>query len=111
MSESIYSDPAAPERGGVRVSTPPEPDAQAASPAAIPKIASRWWLIVLCIALGIVAAFVYFAMAVKTYTARCVLSAEIEHGTVAGDVAPDDFLFQQRDLIQSVPVRAAAATT
>ena len=65
----------------------------------------------ICVAIGIVVAFVYFALAPKLYTARSVLSAEIEGGAVAGNVAPDEFLFQQRDLIQSPPVRAAAATT
>ena len=117
MSESIYPDPVAPNRGGVRVSAPPAPedgpaalDVTGTSPGLLPKIIGRWWLVAICIALGIVAGFVYFALTPKTYTARCVIAAEIERGTVAGDVVPDDFLFQQRDLIQSVPVRAAAAT-
>jgi uncharacterized protein involved in exopolysaccharide biosynthesis len=108
MSESIYSDPVAPQRGGVRISATGD---SAARPERPSKIVSRWWLIVICVAIGIVVSFVYFALAPKVYTARSVLSAEIEGGAVAGNVAPDEFLFQQRDLIQSPPVRAAAATT
>ena len=116
MSESIYSDPAAPQRGGVRVSGPSDPtaaaDAAVQRPDMIMKIIGRWWLIALCVALGVAGAFAYFATSTKTYTARCVLSAEMERGgTAAGDVAPDEFLFQQRELIKSTPVLAGAATT
>src|SRR5918995_320857 len=66
MSESIYTDPAAPERGGVRFSDAP------ATPVTSPGAGGA--------------------------------------GTPAGDVAPDDFLFAQRDVIRSTPVLAAAAT-
>jgi uncharacterized protein involved in exopolysaccharide biosynthesis len=113
MSESIYTDPAAPERGGVRVS-----DSRASvveSPGFIEKVVRRWWLVAVCIGLGVVGAFAFFAASTKVYTARCVLMAELPPGaggaaTPAGDVAPDDFLFAQRDVIRSTPVLAAAAT-
>ncbi|MEA2736564.1 MAG: hypothetical protein QOE14_3015 [Humisphaera sp.] len=75
------------------------------------KIAGRWWLVAICLAIGIVASLIYLVTAPKVYTATCVLSAELDHtGTPAGDVAPDDFLYQQRDLIKSAPVLASAAT-
>ncbi len=109
MSESIYSDPAAPQRGGVRVSGSAETHAR---PDLLVKVVGRWWLVAVCVGLGVAAAFAYFATSTKVYTSRCVLSAELERGgTAAGDVAPDEFLFQQRDLIKSTPVLAGAATT
>ena len=108
MTESIYSDPAAPPRGGVRFSAPAD---SAPREPLVSKVARRWWLAAICVALAIAAAFAYLAVATKTYTSRSVLVAEIERGTAAGDVAPDDFLFRQRDLINSPPVLAAAATS
>lgn len=109
MTESIYSDPAAPERGGVRVSEP----ADSAAPRAgiVARIASRWWLIAIAVAIAVVASLIYLGTATKIYTAQSVIAAEIERGTAAGDIAPDDFLFRQRDLIQSPPVVASAATS
>jgi uncharacterized protein involved in exopolysaccharide biosynthesis len=113
MSESIYSDPAAPARGGVRFSDPATSVAD--SPSLIEKVVRRWWLVAVCIGLGVVGSFAYLATSTKVYTARCVLTAELPPGTggaatPAGAVAPDDFLFAQRDLIKSPPVLSAAAT-
>jgi len=117
MSESIYSDPAAPERGGVRISASADPAAP--RPDMLTKVVGRWWLVAVCVGVGVAAAFAYFAAAKKTYTSRCVITAEIERGDgagvaaagAAGGVAPDEFLFQQRDVIKSTPVLANAATT
>src|SRR5688500_19088775 len=113
MSESIYTDPAAPQRGGVRLSD--SSTTAVSSAGVVEKVVRRWWLVAVCIGLGVVGSFVYLAAAAKTYTARCVLTAELPPGTggagtPAGDVAPDDFLFAQRDVIRSTPVLAAAAT-
>ena len=110
----MYTDPAAPQRGGVRFSDS-APSAAADAPGVLEKVVRRWWLLAVCIALGVAGSFVFLATATKVYTARCVLTAELPSGaggaaTPAGDVAPDDFLFAQRDVIKSAPVLAAAAT-
>ena len=111
MSEPIYPDPAAPVSGGVGVSAP------AASPQRVPrdgllaKLARRWWLVAACLLIALVGSFIYLVTAEKAYTASCVIAAESAfRGTPAGDVPPDEFLYEQRDIVRSAQVLAAAAT-
>ena len=107
MSEPIYSDPAASRSGGVGFSE----SSTSLDDSILTKVARRWWLIAICVAVALIASFAYLVIASKTYTAASVISAEMPTGTPAGDVAPDDFLFKQRDAIQSPPVLASAAIT
>jgi uncharacterized protein involved in exopolysaccharide biosynthesis len=117
MSEPTYSDPAASPGGGVRLS-PDDPTAKPAASAAgssvISKIVARWWLIATCLVIALLGAFGYLVLAAKVYTGQCVISAELPPGVAgatAGNVAPADFLYQQRDFIKSPAVVSAAATT
>jgi succinoglycan biosynthesis transport protein ExoP len=104
MNPWTNPDPAADPRGGVGVSTP---DIHVPPTAAIIRIARRWWIIAIALAVTVGAGLAYVIAAPKTYTATCVLAADRGPASPGGNVAPDEFLFQQRDQIRSPAVLSA----
>jgi uncharacterized protein involved in exopolysaccharide biosynthesis len=111
MSEPTYSDPAASPGGGVRVSQ----EATSSGAPVIAKVARRWWLVATCVVIALLAAFAYLVAADKVYAATCVIAAEQLNGgpdsASGGRVPSAEFLYGQRDLINSPLVVSAAATT
>ncbi|MEO6435611.1 MAG: Wzz/FepE/Etk N-terminal domain-containing protein [Tepidisphaeraceae bacterium] len=70
------------------------------------RVARRWWVIAVCVALALVVAGAYLAIATPVYRAS-VLLASGYGANATGTIPPDEFLAAQRAVILSAEVIAA----
>ena len=74
-----------------------------AIPSLVSRWRSRWWLILICLAICMIAAGIYLAITTPVYQVTSLVMVERSRPIAKTDLPPDEFLSAQKNLLLSLP--------